>query len=570
MVLNSIPAASTDPKTWVGEVVGEYRLTGSWWTDRWSHSFVATTDNNKEVVIAFFYKDWARETDPQQRVSKLLPMVQQFSKRQGVRTCLGYGRVTSGLLAGLDYVVMEDVEGESLGRHLLDQSNHRLSVPDAALIVHEVAMILHAGHAHRTGDAVTPVFHGSLHLNDVILISKPPRPRICVGGYERLAFLRAALQAEFREQRDQGRPPVGEQELTKLSNVPPEVLSRRQSQPFVDEKSDVYCLGILFWTLVFGRSPFRLLPTSETMADLWIRMHNSASPAPPPDLWKRTGKHLQDLMLICIKSDPDHRPSSPISVAKALELLVPEVARAQGLPAGNPEAEEDSDGMRTIHQVQAPFPQLAGPPARPEPFSSPPLSPLPPPPEKPEPLSASAPLLTPGPGATFAGTWEMGDGKPLVAKKQPPTRWGWGAAIFVVAMLFVLPVVAISVWPNVLHPEASRVRRQVRRVPAPTPTQEAEVVVADAEVEPVFTEVVRPPQPVVQPVQHPSVPVVDPSDSSACTLAVINAGLHRHVTNAQKAACLRYCAASATRDEVRRRSERFGLCPRAGPSPVQP
>ncbi len=558
MALNSIPAASADPASWVGEMVGPYRLTKRFHENLWCRTFVALAPGGKEHIIVFFHKEWARHADPQQRAPGALVTLRQFSQVRGVHTSLEHGRVSSGLLAGLDYVVMARVAGMRLGAYLITQGG-TLPLVDAALIVHQVAEVLHAGHLFRTGEKTTPVFHGSLHLSDIILEKEPPYPRVRVGGYERFPFVVAAVEDEFRKRRDQDVSP----ELADwLATVAPEVVSRKSTNRRVTERTDVYGLGVLFWTLLFGRPPHTLGEEPERLMPFWARNHNSKHPLPTlPAAATSLSPNIQKLLRECVSNDIGSRPHTPRDVAAVLELLVPEVARAKDLPAIDPADEEAEDMSATIHRPSPVPPTFAAPPEPPPPQESP-VPPLPPAPEKSEPLSASAPPLAPGRGETYFGGWQMGAHPPPSVPAAPPSPWG--KVLFVCGALLCAAAICIYLMsygtPRPQPPSEPRVPNATQ-----APPEEADPG-DDAATEPVFTEVVTAPPPVARPA--PTVILVpDPRDSALCTETLIRVMRRQRASSAGQQACARFCAASPALDDMRSRLERHGLCPRAGPAP---
>ena len=89
------------------------------------------------------------------------------------------------------------------------------------------------------------------------------------------------------------------------------------------KQSDIYGLGILFYEMLTGNLPFE---RSSSLAKVQERLRKD--PVPPRYYERDIPPSLQDIILRCLKRNPDNRP---LSIAK----LVAEVKNYRALPPGN-------------------------------------------------------------------------------------------------------------------------------------------------------------------------------------------------------------------------------------------
>jgi hypothetical protein len=96
---------------------------------------------------------------------------------------------------------------------------------------------------------------------------------------------------------------------------PPELLDGRSNGSVV---SDVYSLGATIWHLLTGRSPFSVLHGDNTPRALSARiLHTPAPGTTRPDV----PAAFEALLAQCLAKAPEHRPSSAIELARALQRI---------------------------------------------------------------------------------------------------------------------------------------------------------------------------------------------------------------------------------------------------------
>jgi eukaryotic-like serine/threonine-protein kinase len=96
---------------------------------------------------------------------------------------------------------------------------------------------------------------------------------------------------------------------------PPELLDGRSNGSVV---SDVYSLGATIWNLLVGRSPFSIPNGDNSSRALTARILHSTSPRTQrPDVPVTLDLLLQQ----CLAKEPEHRPTSSLEVARALQRI---------------------------------------------------------------------------------------------------------------------------------------------------------------------------------------------------------------------------------------------------------
>jgi eukaryotic-like serine/threonine-protein kinase len=198
---------------------------------------------------------------------------------------------------GLDYLVMELLEGESLAGRL-----HRLGAPrpeDAAWIAAEVAGALDA--AHRAG-----IVHRDVKPGNIVLTGD---------GEVKLVDFGIAASAGQR----------GAPGRDGLVGTAPYLAPECALGAPADPASDVYALGVVVYEMLAGRPPF----TGESVAAVAAaHVHK-----PPPPLATLAPGVPPAMVAVCeraLAKDPADRPPSAGAFAGQLTAAV--AVRAPGLP----------------------------------------------------------------------------------------------------------------------------------------------------------------------------------------------------------------------------------------------
>jgi len=222
---------------------------------------------------------------------------------------------------GRPYLVMERLAGRTLREER--EARRFLPVEEAVAIARQALAGL--GAAHDAG-----IVHRDVKLDNIFLCAptEPAAPRL-------VKLLDFGL-AKVLESRREGAPlplPVGTEEGVMLGT--PRFFSPEQATfgP-VDQRTDVYAMGIVLYTLVAGRGPFEHL---STVLDL-LQAHAWTEPAPPSSYAPQfIPPELEEAIRKALAKRPVDRFPSASSFADALGLAVrplPRWASTEPLPEG--------------------------------------------------------------------------------------------------------------------------------------------------------------------------------------------------------------------------------------------
>ena len=210
-----------------------------------------------------------------------------------------------GVLAdGCHYYIMEHVNGRALEEEL-QEHNGPLPLPQALAILRCVTSGLAAAHAME-------IVHRDLKPGNILVLREE-------GGV-------SAKLLDFGIAKIMGEPgEAGPMTRTGAVFGTPAYMAPEQIRAqAVDQRTDIYALGVIMFQLFTGQLPF----DAVAFIDL-VNMHLSQPPPDPAALRPGLPTQLRDLILTCLQKDPANRPATVEEVAAALALP----ATAPTLPA---------------------------------------------------------------------------------------------------------------------------------------------------------------------------------------------------------------------------------------------
>ena len=193
-----------------------------------------------------------------------------------------------GEFRGVNYLTMQWIEGPTLAEKIGDDAPFSIQV--CLDIATKVASALEAAHARK-------ILHRDVKPQN-ILLDKTGEPYLTDFGVARL---------------------LGKPGITRggVFLGTPDYASPEQANLLpLDERSDVYALGIVLFEMVTGTKPF----VGDNSHDV-LEMHRSA---PPKELPSHTPAALSDLILCCLEKDPAKRLPDARSLRQALEAVTVE------------------------------------------------------------------------------------------------------------------------------------------------------------------------------------------------------------------------------------------------------
>ncbi len=229
-------------------------------------------------------------------------LVQRFFNEARAANAIGHPNIidiidVGQIEGGLPYLIMEFLDGESLAEFL--RRKGRLPAALAVDLVAQAASALAA--AHDKG-----IVHRDLKPDNLFLVKDPtgsPRPKLKV-----LDFGIAKLRKELS----------GEGVTTTSGSVmgTPPYMSPEQCMGItteIDQRTDVYALGIILYELVCGRPPF----LGRGMGEVMMK-HMGEAPRPPTELNPDVTADLEQTILKALIKNRDDRLGSMQELRTAL------------------------------------------------------------------------------------------------------------------------------------------------------------------------------------------------------------------------------------------------------------
>jgi serine/threonine-protein kinase len=178
----------------------------------------------------------------------------EMIKHPGIVDVFDVGKLPSGV----PYIVMEYLRGESLAQRL--SRGPRLKVMEAASIARETASAVGAAHAKG-------IIHRDLKPENLFLVRDPGPPLV-----EKLKVLDFGI-AKLHADPNKVNTATGAVMGTPTYMSPEQCRGARDE---VDQRTDVYSLGVILYEMLCGKPPFE----SDAFGDLLLR-HMTETPAPP-------------------------------------------------------------------------------------------------------------------------------------------------------------------------------------------------------------------------------------------------------------------------------------------------
>lgn len=223
-------------------------------------------------------------------------MLQRFVREARVVNQIRHPNVVDvydyGILAdGSPYFVMELLEGLNMSAML--RARGRVSPARALAYLEPVCAALEA--AHRAG-----VIHRDLKGSNIIVVEDkdPPRVKLLDFGVAKL------LTADPSQP---GLTAVGERLGTPHAMAPEQIRGAT-----IDQRTDIYALGVLLYHLLTARYPFE---SSDGLEVEWLHL---SAPPPRPSLRAPVSAALDAVVLRCLEKEPERRYPDIASFLDAL------------------------------------------------------------------------------------------------------------------------------------------------------------------------------------------------------------------------------------------------------------
>ena len=215
----------------------------------------------------------------------------------GLVSIFEFGRTDEGA----PYLVMEYLDGPTLRARM--DAQRPLPVADTRRIMRQISSALAAAHEKN-------VVHRDLKPDNVMLVPEPELP-----GGERAKILDFGIAKLGEDHRRMTQ--AGAMLGTPAYMAPEQCLGAGS----VDEKADIYALGVMLFELLAGVLPFEAEGPTSMMV-----MHLQAQPRPLRDFLSDVPRDLESLVARMLAKTPADRPSAR-EVARAMDA-VPVAAEA--------------------------------------------------------------------------------------------------------------------------------------------------------------------------------------------------------------------------------------------------
>ena len=234
--------------------------------------------------------------------------VERFRREASNAAGLSHPNIVSiydrGEAEGTYYIAMEYLEGRSLKERIV--ADGPLPIRDAVEVTRQILRAI--GFAHRRG-----IVHRDIKPHNVLLVQDGP-------GDERFKVTDFGISRTTASQMTEAGSIVGTAQY----------LSPEQARGApVDQRSDVYSVGIVLYELLTGKLPF----TGETPLEIAMK-HLSEVPKPPSEVREDVTADLDMIVLRALAKDPSDRYES----AEEMEKELARVAGGGGVSTETAEA----------------------------------------------------------------------------------------------------------------------------------------------------------------------------------------------------------------------------------------
>lgn len=235
---------------------------------------------DREVALKVIRPDLAVDSDLTRRFKQELILARQITHKNVIRI------FDLGEAEGTKFISMEYIDGRDLRSILAERG--KLPPEEAAGIIEQVCRGLDAAHAEG-------VVHRDLKPQN-IMVDKHGRVAVMDFGLARSSEMTCLTQ-------------VGVLVGTPLYMSPEQAKGEE-----VDSRSDLFSLGIIFYELITGKSPYQA-PTS--FGTLLKRTQERARP--PVELDQAIPKFMNDIVVRCLEIDRQRRYASAQEILRDLE-----------------------------------------------------------------------------------------------------------------------------------------------------------------------------------------------------------------------------------------------------------
>src|SRR5579859_2818919 len=239
------------------------------------------TELDRVVALKLIRPELAKNPEILRRFKQELILARQVTHKNVIRI------FDLGQSGGIKFITMDFVEGQDLRALLLERG--KLPPEQAARVMLQICRALEAAHSEG-------VIHRDLKPQN-IMVTPEGRVYVMDFGIARSAHLPGMTQ-------------------TGALIGTPEYMSPEQARgEKLTERSDLFSLGVIFYELLTGKSPY---PADAPLGTLWKRLQEK--PKPPAEIDVTVPKPLNDIVMSALEIEPEKRLSSAREMAQQLEI----------------------------------------------------------------------------------------------------------------------------------------------------------------------------------------------------------------------------------------------------------
>src|SRR6266436_5416373 len=239
------------------------------------------TELDRIVALKLIRPELARNPEILRRFKQELILARQVTHKNVIRI------FDLGQSDGIKFITMDFVEGRDLRALLVERG--KFPGEEAAQVMLQICRALEAAHAEG-------VIHRDLKPQN-IMVTGDGRVYVMDFGIARSAYLPGMTQ-------------------TGALIGTPEYMSPEQARgEKLTERSDLFSLGVIFYELLTGKSPY---PADAPLGTLWKRLQEKAKP--PAEIDTTVPKPLNDIVMSALEIEPEKRISSAREMAQQLEI----------------------------------------------------------------------------------------------------------------------------------------------------------------------------------------------------------------------------------------------------------
>ncbi|MGI6109653.1 MAG: Stk1 family PASTA domain-containing Ser/Thr kinase [Eubacteriaceae bacterium] len=251
--------------------------------------------------------------------------IKKFDRESQAAAGLSHPNIVSvfdvGVQDNIYYIIMEYVDGITLKQYL-DKKGH-LDYEEATQYILEIAEALKCAHEHK-------IIHRDIKPHN-ILLTKTLTPKVADFG-----IARAITSSTVT---------ITNQTMGSVHYISPE----QARGGFVDERSDLYSLGIMYYELLTGQLPF----DEESTVSIAIK-HIQEPLNPPKNLVPDLPDSVNKVVVKLTQKKPEDRYQNCDELIKDLDLMLNDFS-TQLAGSNVPFLEEDDTGLFKVEPVTAPL-----------------------------------------------------------------------------------------------------------------------------------------------------------------------------------------------------------------------